>query len=157
MIICCHQQFMQCSVCSIGQLCQHLTCICYKQEPMMHAISQSVCSQSGKDLPSKPNNCTQHLHKYMYLCTYIHTYIITYSMEHSPSWEANWFAASQEILRNPKVHYHIRSACMHVCMYVCMHSVNSFTEMLTCANAAFSTQCPRVGCHWSLRPLCLPR
>jgi len=26
----------------------------------------------------------------------------------SPSWEANWFAASQEILRisrNPKVHY----------------------------------------------------
>ena len=32
----------------------------------------------------------------------------TYSMVQSPSWEANWFAASQEILRisrNPKVHY----------------------------------------------------
>ena len=30
-------------------------------------------------------------------------------MVQSPSWEANWFAASQEILRisrNPKVHYH---------------------------------------------------
>jgi hypothetical protein len=34
--------------------------------------------------------------------------LLTYSMEHSPSWEANWFSASQEILRillNPKVHY----------------------------------------------------
>jgi len=34
--------------------------------------------------------------------------ILTYSMVQSPSWEANWFAASQEILRisrNPKVHY----------------------------------------------------
>jgi len=33
----------------------------------------------------------------------------TYSMEQSPSSEANWFAASQEILRisqNLKVHYH---------------------------------------------------
>ena len=32
----------------------------------------------------------------------------TYSMVQIPSWEANWFAASQEILRisrNPKVHY----------------------------------------------------
>ena len=32
----------------------------------------------------------------------------TYSMVQSPSWEADWFAASQEILRisrNPKVHY----------------------------------------------------
>ena len=32
----------------------------------------------------------------------------THSMVQSPSWEANWFAASQEILRiswNPKVHY----------------------------------------------------
>jgi len=35
-------------------------------------------------------------------------YLITHSMVQSPSWEANWFAASQEILRisrNPKVHY----------------------------------------------------
>ena len=40
--------------------------------------------------------------------TYILTYLLTYSMVQSPSWEANWFAASQEILRisrNPKVHY----------------------------------------------------
>ena len=28
----------------------------------------------------------------------IHT-LLTYSMVQSPSWEANWFAASQEILR----------------------------------------------------------
>ena len=36
------------------------------------------------------------------------TYLLTYSMVQSPSWVANWFAASQEILRiswNPKVHY----------------------------------------------------
>ena len=35
-------------------------------------------------------------------------YLLTYSMVQSRSWEANWFAASQEILRisrNPKVHY----------------------------------------------------
>ena len=35
-------------------------------------------------------------------------YSLTYCMVQSPSWEANWFAASQEILRisrNPKVHY----------------------------------------------------
>ena len=35
-------------------------------------------------------------------------YLLTYSMVQSPSLEANWFAASQEILRisrNPKVHY----------------------------------------------------
>ena len=35
-------------------------------------------------------------------------YILTYSMVQSPSWEANWFAATQEILRisrNPKLHY----------------------------------------------------
>ena len=34
--------------------------------------------------------------------------LLTCSMVRSPSWEANWFAASQEILRisrNPKVHY----------------------------------------------------
>ena len=34
--------------------------------------------------------------------------IYTYCMMQSPFWEANWFAASQEILRisrNPKVHY----------------------------------------------------
>ena len=34
--------------------------------------------------------------------------LLTYSMVQSSSWEANWFAASQEILRilwNPKVHY----------------------------------------------------
>jgi len=39
---------------------------------------------------------------------YIHTYIHTYSMVQSPSSAANWFAASQKILRisrNPKVHY----------------------------------------------------
>ena len=39
---------------------------------------------------------------------YLLTYVLTYSMVQSPSWEANWFAASQEILRispNPKVHY----------------------------------------------------
>jgi len=38
------------------------------------------------------------------------TYLLTYSMERNPSWEANWFSASQEILRivwNLKVHYHI--------------------------------------------------
>jgi len=38
------------------------------------------------------------------------TYLLTYSMEQSPSCEANWFSASQEILRilwNPKVQYHI--------------------------------------------------
>jgi hypothetical protein len=42
-----------------------------------------------------------------YLENYI-TFLLTYSMVQSPSWEANWFAASQEILRvlwNPKVHY----------------------------------------------------
>ena len=36
------------------------------------------------------------------------SYLLTYAMAQSPSWEANWFAASQEILRilwNPKVHY----------------------------------------------------
>ena len=36
------------------------------------------------------------------------TILLTYSMVQSPSWEANWFAASQEILRisrNPKGHY----------------------------------------------------
>ena len=36
------------------------------------------------------------------------TLILTYSTVQSPSWDANWFAASQEILRisrNPKVHY----------------------------------------------------
>jgi len=27
------------------------------------------------------------------------TYLLTYSTVQSPSWEANWFAASQEILR----------------------------------------------------------
>ena len=35
-------------------------------------------------------------------------YLLTHSVVQSPSWEANWFAASQEILRispNPKVHY----------------------------------------------------
>ena len=32
-------------------------------------------------------------------------YLLTYSMVQSPSWEVNWFAASQEISRNPKVHY----------------------------------------------------
>jgi len=35
-------------------------------------------------------------------------YLLIYSMVQSPSWEANWFAASQEILRilrNPSVHY----------------------------------------------------
>jgi len=40
--------------------------------------------------------------------TYVLTYILTYSVVQSPSWEANWFAASQVILRisrNPKVHY----------------------------------------------------
>ena len=39
--------------------------------------------------------------------TYVYV-LLTYSMVQSPSWEANWFAASQEILRilwNPKVHY----------------------------------------------------
>ena len=46
------------------------------------------------------------------LLTYILTYLLTYSMVQSPSWEANWFAASQEILRisrNPKVHYALTS------------------------------------------------
>jgi len=45
---------------------------------------------------------------YLNRYTYLLTYLLTYTMEQSPSWEANWFAASQEILRisrNPKVHY----------------------------------------------------
>ena len=49
------------------------------------------------------------MHTYL-LISYLYTYLLTYSMEQSPSWEANWFAASQEILRilwNPKVHYRI--------------------------------------------------
>ena len=44
--------------------------------------------------------------------TYLRTYLLTYSMAQSPSWEANWFLASQEILRilwNPKVHYRIQT------------------------------------------------
>jgi len=47
---------------------------------------------------------------FTYLLTHLLTYLITYSMVQSPSWEADWFAASQEILRisrNPKVHYRI--------------------------------------------------
>ena len=50
-------------------------------------------------------------HRYAAACfiyTLLVTYLLTYSMVQSPSWEANWFAASQEILRisrNPKVHY----------------------------------------------------
>ena len=39
---------------------------------------------------------------------YFIAYLLTYSKGQNPSWEANWFAASQEILRisrNPKVHY----------------------------------------------------
>jgi len=36
-----------------------------------------------------------------------YTYFLTYSMEQSPSGEANQFSASQEILWNPKFHYHI--------------------------------------------------
>jgi hypothetical protein len=43
----------------------------------------------------------------------------TYSMVHSPSWEANWFAASQEILRisrNPKVHYRTHKRTPPVCI-----------------------------------------
>jgi len=42
-----------------------------------------------------------------FLSDIMNTYL-TYSMAQNPSWEANWFAASQEILRNsrnPKVHY----------------------------------------------------
>ena len=42
------------------------------------------------------------------LLTYLFTYLLTYSIVQSPSREANWFAASQEILRissNLKVHY----------------------------------------------------
>ena len=37
--------------------------------------------------------------------TYLLIYLLTYSMVQSPSWTANWFAASQEISRIPKVHY----------------------------------------------------
>jgi len=40
-------------------------------------------------------------------------------MVQSPSWEANWFAASQEILRisrNPKVHYRTLQASA-TCIY----------------------------------------
>ena len=45
---------------------------------------------------------------FTYLLTCLFTYLLTYSIVQSPSWEANWFAASQEIMRisrNPKVHY----------------------------------------------------
>ena len=58
------------------------------------------------------------IEQFSYCRTYMHTslltYLPTYSMEQSPSWEANWFSANQEsphILWNPKVHYHIISAC----------------------------------------------
>ena len=40
------------------------------------------------------------------VCVFI--YLLTHSMVQSTCWEANWFPASQEILRisrNPKVHY----------------------------------------------------
>ena len=42
------------------------------------------------------------------ICCLTEEMLLTYSMVQSPSLEANWFAASQEILRisrNPKVHY----------------------------------------------------
>ena len=74
--------------------------------------------QCGKTLQSRTGHRwqynTAHAHCIVdnlrlqtYLLTYVLTYL-TYSMVQSPSWEANWFAASQEILRisrNPKVHY----------------------------------------------------
>ena len=44
----------------------------------------------------------------MNACVKWKSYLLTYSIMQSPSWEANWFAASQEILRisqNPKVLY----------------------------------------------------
>ena len=44
---------------------------------------------------------------------------LTYTMVQSPSWEANWFAASQEILRisrNPKVHYRTQTCPPPVCI-----------------------------------------
>ena len=50
-----------------------------------------------------PWSLTQRLASFNTVCNF--TYLLTYSMVQSPSWEANWFAASQEISRSPKVHY----------------------------------------------------
>jgi len=119
MIICCHQQFIQCGVCSICQLCEHFTSICYKQEskPMMDAISQSVCSQSRKDPPSKPHNCILHLHKYMYICTYIRTYLLT-------PWSTvllenvTGFQLVKKFFGTQRFITALTSACMYVHMYV---------------------------------------
>ena len=44
------------------------------------------------------------------IATYLRTYLLAYSMAQSPSWEANWFSASQKILRiswKQKGHYRI--------------------------------------------------
>jgi hypothetical protein len=50
---------------------------------MTDAVSMSVYSQTGKDLPPMPNNCILHLHKCMYrererereyLCMYVYLF-----------------------------------------------------------------------------------
>jgi len=52
-------------------------------------------------------------------------------MENSPSWEANWFAASQEILRilwNPKIHYRIHTRPPNVPIMSQLDSVHTPTS-----------------------------
>ena len=56
-------------------------------------------------------NHSNFIYAYMYFILFKYlrfSNLLTYSIVQSPSWEANWFAASQEILRisrNLKVHY----------------------------------------------------
>jgi predicted PurR-regulated permease PerM len=45
-----------------------------------------------------------------YVLNYLLTYLLTYSVEQSPSWQVERFSARQEILWNPKVHYHIHKS-----------------------------------------------
>ena len=59
----------------------------------IHKLINSVWNYEG--LPQQRNEWITYL------------FITPYSMEQRPSWEANRFWASQEILWNPKVHYHI--------------------------------------------------